>query len=386
MKNSDVPLEIASLQRNAAEDSIPVVRLQRNQPMKFFRLAVGSHRKIWWYCEQYHVWQAPVYSVTGGGGCPYCSGLRPVPGETDLPATHPALAAEWDTVRNESLTPQMVSAGSHKNVWWICKNGHSYRSKVYSRSSGVGCPYCAGKRVIPGQTDLATTHPALAAEWDFSRNGALTPQAVSKGCAKQIWWICQRGHSYHAKPYSRVAGAGCPYCAGKLVIPGQTDLATTHPQLAAQWDQTQNGAFTPQMVSAGSHKKVWWLCPLGHSYASAPYSRAAGSGCPYCTNRKVLQGFNDLETMYPELSAQWYSPLNDPLTPSMVTRGSTRKVWWKCAFGHVWQAAVFSRTRPKPSGCPVCMGNTKKRHRKKDAAAWFATVPCVNTFQRVSGV
>ena len=84
-----------------------------------------------------------------------------------------------------------------------------------------------------------------------------------------------------------------------------------------------------------------------------------GSGCPYCTNHKVLQGFNDLATVQPLIGGQWHESLNGGLTPEMVTAGSHKKVWWICPHGHVWKAAIYARTGAQQSGCPVCAGKAK---------------------------
>ena len=40
------------------------------------------------------------------------------------------LAVEWDSEKNAPLTPQNVTPGSHKIVWWRCQNGHSYRAII----------------------------------------------------------------------------------------------------------------------------------------------------------------------------------------------------------------------------------------------------------------
>jgi DNA-directed RNA polymerase subunit RPC12/RpoP len=55
-----------------------------------------SGKKLDWKCEKGHVWNAGVHSRTGKSktGCPYCSGRRPIKGETDLATTHPLLAKE----------------------------------------------------------------------------------------------------------------------------------------------------------------------------------------------------------------------------------------------------------------------------------------------------
>ena len=95
-----------------------------------------------------------------------------------------------------------------------------------------------------------------------------------------------------------------------------------------------------------------------------------GSGCPYCGGRRVLAGFNDLATQAPEVAAQWHPTLNGNLTPSMVTAGSHRKAWWLCPLGHVWKAAVYSRTGKQKCGCPVCAGKVRAGRQYRYEAAW----------------
>ena len=63
------------------------------------------------------------------------------------------------------------------------------------------------------------------------------------------------------------------------------------------------------------------------------------------------------------MAAEWDPGLNGNLTPQMVTVGSHKKVWWRCAQGHVWKAVMYSRTGPKRCGCPVCAGKVRQRGR-----------------------
>ena len=37
-------------------------------------------------------------------------------------------------------------------------------------------------------------------------------------------------------------------------------LAEKHPELTKQWHPTKNGELTPNDVTFGSNKKVWWKC------------------------------------------------------------------------------------------------------------------------------
>jgi hypothetical protein len=134
-----------------------------------------------------------------------------------------------------------------------------------------------------GFNDLATTHPQLVAEWDYERNAPLTPQQTTFGTARKIYWLCPKGHSYKSNLVSRASGnKSCPFCSGHRVLAGFNDLATTHPQLVAEWDYERNAPLTPEQVSIGSNTKVAWLCPEGHEYLSVVNSRNRGRGCPVC--------------------------------------------------------------------------------------------------------
>ena len=332
----------------------------RNDPATPRDVSYGSRKKVWWRCEKGHSWQAAVYTRTGGGaGCPVCAGKASLTGENDLAARCPGLARQWHPTLNGALTPEQVLPGSHRLAWWICERGHVWRAQVKSRVSGCGCPVCAGRKVIPGENDLASRFPEIAAQWHPVRNGSLAPDAVTPGTTRRVWWICGRGHEWQASVAARTSGgSGCPVCAGRKVIPGENDLASRFPEIAAQWHPVRNGSLTPSQVSASSNRRVWWICGSGHDYQAAVGARTVGgSGCPYCAGRKVLAGFNDLAALEPELAKQWHPTLNGALTPEMVTVGSHRKVWSKCPEGHVWQAVVYSRTGPGKSGCPVCAGH-----------------------------
>lgn len=357
---------------------------ERNAPLTPEAISYGSKRKVWWHCSRGHSWQAPPYARTGGEtGCPYCAGRLPIPGETDLGTVFPNLAQEWHPTKNGSLTPQQVLPGSYLHVWWRCSNGHEWMAQIKSRVSGCGCPLCAHKTVQPGKTDLATVNPTVAAQWHPTKNGALTPRDVLPGTSRRVWWLCEKGHSWQAAVSSRaLGGSKCPYCTGRKVRPGENDLATAFPEIAAQWHPTKNGSLTPQQVTPNSNRKVWWICPLGHEYQSwIPGRTRQGGGCPYCAGKKVLPGFNDLATRVPEIAAQWHPTLNGALTPSMVSPGSHRKVWWICPEGHVWKAVIHSRAGSQKSGCPVCAG----RIRQKKGEIYAKTAANIEDRMRVSG-
>lgn len=147
---------------------------------------------------------------------------------------------------------------------------------------------------------------------------------------------------------------------------GVNDLATVNPVLAKEWHPTKNGDLIPQDVTASSNKEVWWLGQCGHEWPAKIYSRNAGRGCPYCHNKKLLLGFNDIASKNPELVKEWNQEKNMPFTPADYLAVSHKSVWWKCVLcGHEWPAEIRMRTQHN-QGCPKCgkikMGDTFRKH------------------------
>ena len=314
----------------------------------------NSHKNVWWICSKGHEWKTSVNHRNSGTGCPYCSGLYVIKGETDLQTVNPTLANEWNYEKNNDLTPFDVSSQSEKKVWWKCSKGHEWQSTVNHRSNGRGCPYCSGRKVLKGYNDLATTNPALADEWNYAKNNNLTPDQVTAGSNKKAWWICKKGHEWEAKINNRNNGRNCPYCSGNKVLKNYNDLQTINPTVASEWNYEKNNGLTPIDVTPNSDKKVWWKCTKGHEWQSTIANRNSGTNCPYCSNRKVLQGYNDLQTVNPDLAIEWDYEKNDVLTPFDVLPNSHNKVWWKCSREHNWQATIADRNAGR--GCPYCSG------------------------------
>ena len=108
-------------------------------------------------------------------------------------------------------------------------------------------------------------------------------------------------------------------------------LSATHPELAKEafgWD--------PDQFVAGSHKKLEWLCPVGHKYIAAVQDRTRrGDNCSICAGKQVLIGFNDLQFLFPEIASQAYG-----WNPEEFTAGSGKRKDWKCELGHIWSATI----------------------------------------------
>ncbi len=193
--------------------------------------------------------------------------------------------------------------------------------------------------------------------WHPIKNGDLTADDVSLGSGKKVWWKCDKGddHEWEARVHHRVNGIGCPICSNRKIVISNC-LATLKPKLAKDWHPTKNGVLTTNDVGIGTAKKVWWKCDKGddHEWKASVVKRSNGKGCPICSGHKLAKS-TSFATLKPSIAKQWHPTKNGDLTPFDVSKGTHKKVWWKCDKGddHVWEASVNNRY--KGSGCAVCV-------------------------------
>lgn len=199
------------------------------------------------------------------------------------------------------------------------------------------------------EKSLATMKPELITEWS-ERNFPVKPDEVPYGSNKVYWWKGKCGHEWQTSAKARSQGENCPICSNARIIPGINDLATLAPEIAKEWSE-KNMPLLPSMIGVGSHRKAIWCGKCGHEWSAPIRDRVRGAGCPYCTHRTLLPGFNDLKTVMPEIAKEW-SERNYPLLPSQVAPFANKRVWWKCEHGHEWYTLISIRSGG--SKCPYC--------------------------------
>ena len=250
-----------------------------------------------------------------------------------LSVTHPELAKEAD-----GWDPSLLSSNSGQKVQWKCLNLHTWTTAInYRVKRRSKCPYCLNQKVWVGFNDFATTHPELLVEL-VSSDGK---DFVAGSFARNLEWLCPKGHTYISKPaYRTIKKQGCPVCAGKKVVAGFNDLATTHPNIAVEAYK-----FDPTQVTAGSNVNLEWKCSFGHIYKARPHQRTSKStnrigGCAVCNGNQINIGENDLASTDPELALEAHN-----WDPKTLTRSSNKKREWKCNLGHIWTTSPNSRTK-----------------------------------------
>ncbi|MEU8079252.1 zinc-ribbon domain-containing protein [Catellatospora citrea] len=329
------------------------------------QIVFGSNDRAWWQCSSdgRHQWETQIVSrTTDGTRCPYCTNKRASP-TNNLDVLYPRVAEQWHPVRNGSLTPVNLPAGSATVVWWACPAGadHEWSTRVVNRTTGRhGCPFCANQK--PSVTNsLAMLFPDAASQLDPELNENITADEVIAGSNKRRWWRCPAGpdHVWLAMPRERTFGnTNCPACSGSQVSVTNS-LATLFPGVAAEWHPTKNGNRRAENVTAYSNKLVWWQCRQDphHEWPAPPNNRTrGGNGCPGCANKR-LSPTNNLAFLHRDLAAQFDPALNGGVTADKVVAASGERAVWRCPEGpdHVWTQPVRDRTA-RDAGCPACHG------------------------------
>lgn len=238
------------------------------------RLTASSGKRTEFRCADGHRWEAVVNNIiTKGRGCPYCSGRRALIGFNDITTTHPERVAMF-------ADPEMAkrfTAASDKRAEFKCDAGHRWEATVGNVvTEGCGCPYCSSRRVLAGFNDIATTHPLRARMFVDQ----LLPTTLNASSGKRAEFRCLEGHLWWATVCNVIAkGGDCPYCSGHRVLAGFNDISTTHPNRVSLFIDKE----LPKKLTAWSHKRAEFQCPVGHRWSTiVSHVIGGGGGCPTC--------------------------------------------------------------------------------------------------------
>ena len=384
---------------------------ERNSGLMPMDVLPNSNKKVWWKCSKGHEWQSTVANRNNGNGCPYCLGRYAVKGENDLQTVNPAIAKEWNYEKNDDLKPEEFTANSNKDVWWKCSKGHEWHASIANRNKGNGCPVCNSERktsfpeyalayylkrsgldVVHSyrakgyELDIYIPSLKIAIEYDgyyWHKNRMRKDIEKNYKCKKDgiklyrlreglpplndssIDYIVQENQKNLSKVLEAILSEIIGDCISvdmetdtvaienlRVLTEKENSLFFSNPETTGEWHYEKNGVLKPEHFAPNSHRKVWWKCQKGHEWQASIANRNKGRGCPYCSGKKVLPGYNDLQTVNPALANEWNYEKNTGVRPIDVTPNSNKKAWWICSNGHEWEAKINNRNNG--NGCPIC--------------------------------
>lgn len=196
---------------------------------------------------------------------------------------------------------------------------------------------------------MLSDYPNLVNEWDYEKNNNLNIDDFSHGSNKKVGWKCTKGHFWDATIKSRARlNRGCSQCAGKMIV----SLDKSHPELKKLWDYDKNDDI--KNYTAGMHKKVAWRCKRSHSWEAKIFYMVRRKEKGYCLDCRMIDNDRFLsKEEYPDLFSEWDFEKNvEDFTN--ITKGSNKKLWWRCPKNHSYPSDIPSRIRGR--GCSICAG------------------------------
>lgn len=188
------------------------------------------------------------------------------------------------------LLPKNVYINNKTKLHLYCTFCENYVKISWHRiQMNLDCPVCSGHQVDKNK-NLLSERPDICRDWSYKYNEKF-PEEFSIQSNKKVYWQCSTcGYGDNKEWFVQISNrtgrneTGCPSCSGRAVN-NENRLSKCYPKISLEWHPTLNGELTPDNVSYGSSKKVWWLCPNGHEYFSAIYSRKSGRGCKKCSEQ-----------------------------------------------------------------------------------------------------
>jgi hypothetical protein len=324
----------------------------------------------------------------------------------------PSLISEWDYKKNK-ITPNDVSPYSNKKVHWICKFNHKWEVSVDNRTSHKsGCPECnpmSSKLEIYLLCEIRTLFPStkwrykiagsecdifipdikIGIEVDggywhkdklikdknknnhFKKHSVTTVRVRDETLPKinsnhiiynqkeslqnvannLIKYLSKFNDIFNFYPYTQQANNEFKEMWARLPAPpeGET-LVDKFPDIAEQWDYKRNSPLVPNLFSAGSDQKFYWLCEYGHSFNATIKNRTLRkSGCPKCytenrfhtARERSIKKNGSLESIKPKYFKMFDFDKNK-LSPSKVPIKNKVMIWWMCKNGHSFEKSALN--------------------------------------------
>ena len=318
----------------------------------------GSHNVYWWSCENGHEYELRCDHMTKGGddtrNCAYCKGIKVWPGESagDL---FPELLNEIDTSKNRKELLFEVSPYSNKKIHWKCKYGHQTHQALYSRTSrGARCSKCSNPYTKPE----IRIYSELKTIWDDAElRGKINQiefdvllESINVGIEfdGEVWHKNRRIADIQKN--SKAADLGI------TIIRLRNNL-----DKISQFDQLTGVDITKEDMNILAKNLLNFAEHKYEKKLKNYIKKLSFSGDDLY--RKIVAELpspeykNSFEARYPSKAKLWDYKKNHPITPDMISHGSTQKMWWLCRkskHSFDMQPSTFSRPDIK---CPVCSGN-----------------------------
>ena len=201
---------------------------------------------------------------------------------------------------------------------------------------------------------LQQKYPNVSEEWEYEKNGNITPAKVSYASNERYWWKCKKcQYIWRAQVADRTVGRkGCPKCKGQK----SSERYTKSNEQFLEELKKINPYIQPLEEYKKTHIPILVRCIIcGNEWKAAPANMLRGKQCPVCTRKRNTQKLRKSnEKFIMELKK-----INSTIEPLEEYTNCKTPVLVKCTVcGREWKALPTNLL--KGTKCKICMNRAKK--------------------------
>lgn len=313
----------------------------------------SSDSEINWICAEGHEFKRSVSSrINQFGECPVCNRTLLVKGINDFQHTYPQIVGLWDYEMNDRAPDEITDHCNYK-FNYKCDKGHHYAKNLSTiKANDFKCLVCSNKIIILGENSLVDSDFELSQE--FSPIEERKASEFTKESAYSPLWRCTVcNNDYHWPIRDRESGnVNCPFCNNRYTRIGVNSIADTDQELSKEY--ASDNEYDVTRVNKNSKTWGYWICPSCNGrYGAYVNERKLGDdSCPYCTDKRALEGLNSLVDTHYQLVKDW--SINNERNPEELLKSSKYTALWKCPTCCGEYPARICDREVGDDNCPYC--------------------------------
>jgi hypothetical protein len=325
-------------------------------------LTPSSNYKVFWKCKFNHSWEATIYNRTGNGsGCPQCSGSGTSKIEIYILCELRKIfeTVFWrkkiDSYEVDIFIPEYSIGIEIDGEYWHRNKLEKDRNKSkYLKSKGIKLIRVRSDYLTEVDDHLILVTGSFNIEYFQKLSNDIAEYLKTFIDSEKLVAYCKNKQQLAKIEYQEmIARLPAP--------PDSESLAAVFPKVAIEWDYKKNHPLTPELFTAKSDQKFWWICNNNHSWQATIKNRThRGSNCPDCYNLIRSDIYNSRHSSRLGTVAEKYSVVmpfwdyenNKGQDPLKLSASVSNTYSWRCVQNHTFKRTL--KNMIKNQTCNKC--------------------------------
>lgn len=236
---------------------------QLNAPLLPTQIMAGSGKRVWWKCKYGHSWQvSPNNRTSQYSNCPICS--------AEIGTSFPEQAIYYYISKLVVAINRYNINGVEIDIFIPALNIGIEYDGMFFHSSDSSAKREENKNNYCKKVGIRLIRVKETRENKNDEENVIYRKigknSTSLECIIQRILEIIATYGYSIKEIDvNLKRDDISIYNNYVKMEKKNSIALHNPELLKEWDYKKNVKITPDTISYGSDKNVWWLCSLGHS-------------------------------------------------------------------------------------------------------------------------